>query len=76
MAWEVRDGRRYYYRGTRREGRTVKQYIGRGPAAELAARLDARARREREQVAEALKAEQARCEPAERATGNSKPSAT
>jgi hypothetical protein len=67
MAWEVRDGRRFYYRGARRDGRTVKEYVGTGPAAELAARLDARARRERDRAAAALKAEESRREPAERA---------
>jgi hypothetical protein len=69
VSWELRDGHRYYYRVVRREGRTLKQYISNGPAAELAARLDARVRRERERVAGALKAEQARARPAESATG-------
>ena len=31
---------RYYYRSRRVNGRAVKQYIGRGPAAALAARAD------------------------------------
>src|SRR4051794_40117551 len=69
MAWEVRNGLRYYYRAARREGRTIKHYVGRGPAAELAARLDARARRERARAAEALRAEEGRCAEADRASG-------
>ena len=46
---------------------THKEYVGNGPAAELAARLDARARRERERAAEVLREERSRCEPADRA---------
>jgi hypothetical protein len=67
VAFEVRGGGRYYYRAVRREGRTIKEYVGKGPAAELAARLDARTRRERDRAAAALRAEESRCEPAERA---------
>jgi hypothetical protein len=70
MSWEVRDGRRYYYRAARRDGQVVKTYVGKGTEAELAARLDARARRERERVAGALKAERTRVGPAERVTGD------
>lgn len=36
MAWEKRRGKRYYYRATRRNGRVVKQYMGRGLAAKRA----------------------------------------
>jgi hypothetical protein len=67
LAWENRDGVAYDYRALRRDRRTLKEYIGRSPAAELASRLDARARREREQTAAALKAEISRCEAAEQA---------
>jgi hypothetical protein len=70
MSWELRDGHSYYYRAARRDGQVVKTYVGKGPEGELAARLDARARRERERVAGALKAEQARARPAESATGD------
>ena len=47
MAWESRNGVRYYYVGLRRSGRVCKRYLGRGPAAELAAAAleDAVARR-------------------------------
>ena len=34
MGWEVRRGKRYYYRTERVNGRVVKTYIGSGPAAE------------------------------------------
>ena len=37
MAWEKRKGHCYYYCSSRRNGRVVKQYVGRGPAAEFAA---------------------------------------
>jgi hypothetical protein len=68
VAWELRNGRRFYYRAVRREGRTIEEYVGRGPAAEMASRLDARARRDRDQAARELKAEKVRCGPADRAT--------
>ncbi len=39
MPWEMRrNGRRYFYRGRRINGRVVKEYYGCGPLAELAAR--------------------------------------
>ncbi|MFO0850679.1 MAG: hypothetical protein U0871_19295 [Gemmataceae bacterium] len=40
MGWEVRKGRRYYYRATRVGRRVVKSYLGTGPAAQLAAVVD------------------------------------
>jgi hypothetical protein len=42
MAWERRGpgGNRYYYRCEWRGGRCIKRYLGRGPAAEAAARED------------------------------------
>lgn len=48
MAWEARGGQLYYYR-SKREGRKVRKiYLGRGPAARLAAQQDAEAKRRRE----------------------------
>src|SRR5262245_45941618 len=44
MAWE----RGYYYRVRKVGGRVVREYIGRGPAAELIAELDAFERAEKE----------------------------
>lgn len=47
MSWELRHGRRCYYRRQRRGGRVVADYFGSGPLAVAAARLDAEHRRER-----------------------------
>lgn len=47
MGWERRGQKRYYYR-TRRVGRrVVKDYVGSGDAAALAAQLDAWSRQQR-----------------------------
>jgi len=41
MSWETRNGRgRYYTRSRRVDGQIVRQYIGRGPFAELIAESD------------------------------------
>lgn len=47
MGWEVRRGKRYYYRSRRENGRVVKEYFGCGPEAEEAARQDAEAAAEK-----------------------------
>ena len=40
MGWEKRRGRHYYYRKRREGGRVISEYVGTGPAAELAAASD------------------------------------
>ena len=53
MSWDAKKcgnkKRFYYYRSTHECGRSIKIYLGRGAAAEEAARQDAEARRQREQ---------------------------
>ena len=58
MGWE----RGYYYRVRKEGGRVVREYVGRGPQAELVARLDAHQRQERDKDRAALAAERARLE--------------
>ena len=48
MAWEVRGHRQVYYRSRRQGDRVVKVYLGRGLAAEQAARQDSEVRAQRE----------------------------
>jgi hypothetical protein len=58
MGWVSKAGtaRRYYYRTTTRAGRKVKQYLGRGPLADLVwamdelTRLELQRRRERQRA--------------------------
>jgi hypothetical protein len=41
MGWETRrNGRRYYYKASKVNGRVVKQYLGAGEFAELLAQMD------------------------------------
>ena len=56
MGWERRGNGAYYYRATKVDGRVVKEYVGAGPLAELAARHDAerRAARAAEAAAQCL----------------------
>ena len=50
MGWEYRArGGPYYIRSIRSNGRTIREYLGRGPGAEQAAREDAEARTIRDQ---------------------------
>jgi hypothetical protein len=67
MPWETRQrGRRYYTRSVKRNGRVEREYLGCGPAAELAARLDALERVQREEERQARREEQARYEAVDR----------
>ena len=59
MAWEKRNGRKYYYRKRREGGRVVSEYVGAGIGAEAIATIDkvnqgkqrtARQRRQREKI--------------------------
>ena len=68
MAWQVVDGRKYYYRATRLAGRPVRRYVGAAgsPAATLAAADADQRRLQREAAARERLAEQARQREVER----------
>jgi hypothetical protein len=59
MAWERRRNGTYYYRTHKRQGRVIKEYVGTGPLAEIAAERDALARAARSEAAEKKRQEQA-----------------
>ena len=67
MAWQVVDGRKYYYRHRRDAGRPRTVYVGAAgsPAATLAAADDDRRRLQQEAAARERQAEQARHRQAE-----------
>jgi hypothetical protein len=56
MAWE----KGYYYRARKVSGRVVREYVGRGRVAELAAQMDLLDRQQRTAAAAALREEKAR----------------
>ena len=56
--WEKRErGGLYYTRSRKVDGRVVREYVGTGPLAKLAAEMDALERRRREKEAEAWQVE-------------------
>ena len=57
MALEIRDGRPYYYRSKRQNGKVVRQYVASGQMAELLAEQDAR-KREQQQARRTAKEEE------------------
>ena len=66
MGWEKRKGRgRYYTRSRRVGGRVVREYLGCGPAAALAAQLDAAKRTDRAAQAAVWGEERERLEAAD-----------
>ena len=64
VGWEERRGRPYYYRARKLGGRVVKEYVGTGPAADLAAEQDAAERRERAAARERARQIESREAPA------------
>jgi hypothetical protein len=61
VSWDRKQrGGKYYYRSRRIDGKSMKEYVGRGPVAQLAARLDERERQDRRAEREALLVEQVR----------------
>jgi hypothetical protein len=59
MGWEVRGCCRFYTRSRKVAGRVVREYVGTGPVAEIAAAADGLKRADRRAVAEARRAEEA-----------------
>jgi hypothetical protein len=63
MAWEKRERGGYYYTRSRKvNGQIVREYVGGGVLGEFAARMDAEARRQREEEKAAWREERERLE--------------
>ena len=63
MGWEKRErGGLYYTRSRKVNGRVVREYVGTGPLAKLAAQMDALKRCQRQKEAHALREECKRIE--------------
>lgn len=60
MGWETRHRRRYYYRARKVNGRVVRDYVGTGLFAELAADADAEAQQQRQAQRQAEREERQR----------------
>ena len=59
--WETRErGGRYYTRSRKADGRVIREYVGAGPVAEIAAEMDRLGRLEREGEAQARREERER----------------
>lgn len=67
MSWDTKvNGKKYFYRNQRIDGRAVKVYVGRGPKAEVTAQRDEEERRQRQRDKQYWLTTQSRIEAAGR----------